>query len=66
MNFILAKLRALRFEPMEEGKRTELEAVAFRRPVKHLRERSDVQNEIVDGMPYEEWKSRYQTDRPAA
>ena len=25
-----------------------------------------VAREIVYGMPYEEWKSRYQTDRPAA
>jgi hypothetical protein len=86
---------------MDEGTRTELEAAAFRRLVKHLRERTDVQNidlmelagfcrnclsrwyreeaeergirlsdpearEIVYGMPYEEWKSKYQTDRPAA
>ena len=29
---------------MEEQARTELEAAAFRRLVKHLRERADVQN----------------------
>jgi len=29
---------------MDEATRTELEAVAFRRRVKHLRERTDVQN----------------------
>jgi uncharacterized protein len=86
---------------MDEATRTELEAAAFRRLVKHLRERTDVQNidlmeladfcrnclsrwyreeaegrgidlsdpearEIVYGMPYEEWKSKYQTSRPAA
>ena len=86
---------------MEDAQRTELEAAAFRRLVKHLRERTDVQNidlmelagfcrnclsrwyreeaeergvelsdpearEIVYGMPYEEWKSKYQKDRPAA
>ncbi|HEY1359562.1 MAG TPA: DUF1244 domain-containing protein [Thermoleophilaceae bacterium] len=86
---------------MHEATRTDLEAAAFRRLVKHLRERTDVQNidlmelagfcrnclsrwyreeaeergveisdpdarELVYGMPYEEWKSRYQTDRPAA
>ena len=74
---------------------TELEAAAFRRLVKHLRERTDVQNidlmelagfcrnclskwykaaaeergqamdyeaarEIVYGMPYAEWKAKYQ------
>src|ERR687891_755939 len=82
---------------MEEGMRTELEAAAFRRLVKHLRERADGQNidlmelagfcrnclskwyraaaeergldltyeqarEIVYGMPYEEWKTRHQTE----
>ena len=91
---------------MEEGIRTELEAAAFRRLVKHLRERTDVQNvdlmelagfcqfprrpclansridagnreeaaerglELSDpearrtiyGMPYEEWKARYQRE----
>jgi uncharacterized protein len=86
---------------MDQASRTELEAAAFRRLVKHLRGRTDVQNidlmelagfcrnclsrwyreagrerglevsdpearELVYGMPYEEWKSRYQTDRPAA
>jgi uncharacterized protein len=86
---------------MDEATRTELEAATFRRLVKHLGERTDVQNidlmelagfcrnclsrwyregaeergvelsdpearEIVYGMPYEEWKSRFQTDRPAA
>jgi uncharacterized protein len=86
---------------MDEATRTELEAAAFRRLVKHLRERTDVQNidlmelagfcrnclsrwyreeaeergvdlsdsdarKIVYGMPYEEWKSKYQTSQPAA
>jgi uncharacterized protein len=86
---------------MEDATRTELEAAAFRRLVKHLRERTDVQNidlmelagfcrnclsrwyreaaeerrielsdpearEIVYGMPYDEWKSRHQSNRPAA
>jgi hypothetical protein len=86
---------------MDEATRTELEAAAFRRLVKHLRERTDVQNidlmelagfcrnclsrwyreaaedrglalsdaearEVVYGMPYDEWKSKHQTDRPAA
>jgi hypothetical protein len=84
---------------VDEGMRTELEAAAFRRLVKHLRERADVQNidlmelagfcrnclskwyraeaeerglelsdaearEIVYGMPYEEWKTRHQSERP--
>jgi hypothetical protein len=78
----------------------ELEAAAFRRLVKHLRERSDVQNidlmnlagfcrnclsnwyeeeakvrglalsrkearEKVYGMPYEEWKAKYQREATA-
>ncbi len=82
---------------MDEASRTELEAAAFRHLVKHLRERTDVQNidlmelagfcrnclsrwyreaaeerglalddqearEIVYGMPYPEWKSRYQSE----
>ncbi|QSP96268.1 DUF1244 domain-containing protein [Marinobacter salinisoli] len=82
--------------PIPESRRTEIEAAAFRRLVKHLQEHTDVQNidlmnlasfcrnclskwyraealergfEISDpdareeiyGMPYEEWKSRYQT-----
>ena len=86
---------------MDEVTRSELEAATFRRLVKHLRERTDVQNidlmelagfcrnclsrwyreeaeergvelsdpearEIVYGIPYEEWKSKYQTNRPAA
>jgi hypothetical protein len=82
---------------VEESTRTELEAAAFRRLVRHLRERSDVQNidlmnlagfcrnclskwyrgaaeergiemsydeargEIY-GMPYAEWKARYQRE----
>lgn len=76
--------------------RTEIEAAAFRRLVKHFQERTDVQNidvmnlagfcrnclskwyraaaaergveisdpdarEAIYGMPYEEWKSKYQT-----
>lgn len=75
---------------------TEIEAAAFRRLVKHLREHTEVQNldlmnlagfcrnclskwyraeaeerghdisdadarEIIYGMPYEEWKEKYQT-----
>ena len=77
--------------------RTEIEAAAFRRLVKHFQERTDVQNidvmnlagfcrnclskwyraaaaergvEISDpearekiyGMPYDEWKAKYQTE----
>lgn len=76
--------------------RTEIEAAAFRRLVKHFQERTDVQNidvmnlagfcrnclskwyraaaaergveisdpdarEAIYGMPYEEWKAKYQT-----
>lgn len=79
---------------------TELEAAVFRRLVKHLRERTDLQNidlmnlagfcrnclskwylkaateedlemdyeqacEAVYGMPYSEWKSKYQTPASA-
>jgi uncharacterized protein len=82
---------------MGDSTQTELEAAAFRQLVKHLRERTDVQNidlmelagfcrnclarwyreaaeergveiedararEIVYGMTYEEWKSRYQRE----
>jgi len=82
---------------MDDKTRTELEAAAFRRLVRHLRERTDVQNidlmnlagfcrnclsrwyreeaeergltvpdpkarEIVYGMPYEEWKAKYQRE----
>ena len=82
---------------MDDLQKTELEAAAFRRLVKHLRERNDVQNidlmnlsgfcrnclsrwyqeaaqemgqemdkeqarEIVYGMPYGEWKEKYQTE----
>ena len=82
---------------MGDPTQTELEAAAFRQLVKHLRERTDVQNidlmelagfcrnclarwyreaaeergveiedayarEIVYGMTYEEWKSRYQRE----
>ena len=78
-------------------KNIELEAAAFRRLVKHLQERTDVQNidlmnlsgfcrnclsrwyreaaedmgtsvdldtakEMVYGMPYAEWKDKYQTE----
>lgn len=77
--------------------RTEIEAAAFRRLVKHFQERTDVQNidvmnlagfcrnclskwyraaaqergidlpdpearEAIYGMPYEEWKAKYQTE----
>ncbi|HMJ13278.1 MAG TPA: DUF1244 domain-containing protein [Polyangiaceae bacterium] len=80
---------------MDKDSRTEIEAAAFRTLVKHLQERTDVQNidlmnlagfcrnclakwyraeaetrgvsldydgarEIVYGMPYDEWKNRYQ------
>ena len=80
---------------------TELEAAAFRRLVRHLRERTDVQNidlmnlagfcrnclsnwyeeeakargldvsrnqarEKVYGMPYEDWKARYQRESTPA
>lgn len=80
---------------LSKEQQTEFEAAAFRRLVKHLRERTDVQNidlmnlagfcrnclsnwyrdaaneagvpldkessrEIVYGMPYEEWRYRYQ------
>nr|WP_314086342.1 DUF1244 domain-containing protein [uncultured Shinella sp.] len=82
---------------LSKEQQTEFEAAAFRRLVKHLRERSDVQNidmmnlagfcrnclsnwyrdaaneagipldkeayrEIVYGMPYEEWRTRYQRE----
>ncbi len=85
---------------MDEKTRIEFEAVAFRRLVAHLRERTDVQNidlmefagfcrnclanwyqeaaaakglslskeearEIVYGMPYDEWKAKFQTEAPA-
>ena len=81
---------------LDEQTRVELESLAFRRLVEHLRERTDVQNidlmnlagfcrncisrwyeeaaegtglpidkdaarEIVYGMPYGEWKEKYQT-----
>jgi hypothetical protein len=80
---------------MDEQKRIEIEAAAFRRLVEHFRERTDVQNldvmnlagfcrnclskwyraaakergieisdpdarEAIYGMPYEEWKKKYQ------
>lgn len=82
---------------MDKQTQTELEAAAFRRLLKHLDERKDVQNielmmlagfcrnclskwyraaaeergleldyeqarEIVYGMPYSEWKNKYQTE----
>jgi hypothetical protein len=81
----------------DETQRRDFEAAAFRRLVKHLRERTDVQNidlmnlagfcrnclsnwyreaaeadgvalskdesrEIVYGMPYDEWREKYQTE----
>ena len=81
----------------DENTEIELEAAAFRRLVKHLRERTDVQNldlmnlagfcrnclsnwyeeearargltigrnearERIYGMPYEEWKAKYQRE----
>ena len=83
---------------MQDSKRTEIEAAAFRHLLSHLDERKDVQNidlmelagfcrnclakwyraaaeergetldydqarEIVYGMPYTEWKDKYQTPR---
>ncbi|QNP81902.1 DUF1244 domain-containing protein [Agrobacterium tumefaciens] len=80
-----------------DNRQIEFEAVAFRRLVRHLRERHDVQNidlmnlagfcrnclsnwyreaaeeagvplskdesrEIVYGMPYEDWKEKYQAE----
>ncbi|MEX3017048.1 DUF1244 domain-containing protein [Gymnodinialimonas hymeniacidonis] len=85
---------------MSEPTQTELEAAAFRRLLKHLDERKDVQNidmmnlagfcrnclsrwyaeeaaargvemdkeaarEVVYGMPYAEWKAKYQTEASA-
>jgi hypothetical protein len=82
---------------LDDVTRTELEAAAFRQLVRHLRERTDVQNialmelagfcrnclsrwvqeaaetrgialdkedarELIYGMPYLEWKERYQTN----
>ena len=82
---------------MDEKTQVELEAAAFRRLRKHLRERTDVQNidlmnlagfcrnclsnwyqdaarekgitldkmaarEIVYGMPFDEWRAKYQTE----
>ena len=82
---------------MDDTTRTELEAAAFRRLLKHLDERKDVQNidlmnlagfcrnclskwyraaaeerdvpltdpqarEIVYGMPYDDWKAKYQKE----
>ncbi|KPP98158.1 DUF1244 domain-containing protein [Marinobacter sp. HL-58] len=81
--------------PIPEQSQTEIEAAAFRKLVRHLREHTEVQNidlmnlasfcrnclskwyraeaaergfelsdpdarEIIYGMPYEEWKARYQ------
>ena len=85
---------------IDNAKRIELEAAAFRRLTEHLRGRTDVQNidlmnlagfcrnclsnwyadsaqesgedltkdqarEIVYGMPYSEWKSKYQSEASA-
>ncbi len=82
---------------LDQKTRTELEAATFRRLVRHLRERADVQNIdlmnlagfcrnclsnwyreaaeerglpvdkeesriVVYGMPYDEWKAKYQTE----
>ena len=84
-------------DEIDEKTRIELEAAAFRRLVRHFRERTDVQNidlmnlagfcrnclsnwyqeaagekgieiskeearEIVYGMPYAEWKAKYQKE----
>jgi len=56
---------------MDENTKKELQSAAFDRLINHLRNRKDVQNkgiEISDpdarkhvyGMPYEEWKQKYQ------
>src|SRR5215813_13995967 len=53
---------------LDDKTRTELEAAAFRRLVEHLRTRTDVQmskdesRERIYGMPYEEWKAKYQKE----
>lgn len=87
----------LRDKLMDDSKRIEIEAAAFRRLVEHLDENKDVQNidlmnlagfcrnclskwyraaaqdrgiemeyeqarEIIYGMPYSEWKSKYQKE----
>jgi len=84
-------------EKIDNATRTEIEAAAFRRLIRHLRRRTDVQNidlmglanfcrncladwyreaavdhgldldkmtarEIIYGMPYAEWKAKYQTE----
>jgi hypothetical protein len=86
---------------MDDQTRIELEAATFRRLLKHLDDRKDVQNidlmtlsgfcrnclsrwygeaaeahgiemskdaarEVVYGMPYADWKARYQTDATEA
>lgn len=86
--------------PIPEAERTEIEAAAFRKLVRHLRENTDVQNidlmnlagfcrnclskwyvaaaeemgesvdydaarERVYGMPYGEWKDKYQREASA-
>ncbi len=80
---------------MDDRKRTEIEAAAFRKLVAHLQERTDVQNidlmnlagfcrnclskwvaeasgseldveaakTLVYGMPYDEWKVKFQSGR---
>ena len=85
---------------MNDATRTKLEAAAFRRLVKHLADRNDVQNidlmnlagfcrnclsnwyqdaandagiemdkksarETIYGMPYDEWKEKFQTEATA-
>ena len=85
---------------MDDKTRTELEAAVYRRLVRHLRERTDVQNidlmnlagfcrnclsnwmkdaadekglamskdesrQIVYGMPYDEWRAKYQKEASA-
>jgi hypothetical protein len=85
---------------MDDKTRTEIEAAAFRRLLRHLNDRTDVQNidlmnlsgfcrnclgnwyqeaaeakgialdkeaarEIVYGMPYAEWRKKYQTNASA-
>jgi hypothetical protein len=85
---------------MDKNTRTEIEAAAFRRLVKHLQQHTDVQNidlmiladfcrnclakwytaaakengvemdyeqakEVIYGMPYKEWKDKFQSEATA-
>jgi len=90
----------MKMSELNDNQKRDLEAAAFRRLVRHLRERTDVQNidmmnlagfcrnclsnwyreaaeeagigvskeesrEMVYGMPYDEWKAKYQTEATA-